>query len=133
MPTVRFSNDDFLMGKLIKPGHYHALIRSIVTKPAKSDGSAVYNINLKVVEPGDFNGVPLTDYMSEKAIGIGGIRFVRACNGGNEPKANESYELSNGVGKVVKIHVSNGLYNGRPTNNVDDYDVADSTFQREEE
>jgi len=133
VPTIRFSQDDFLMGKVIRPAHYHAMIKSIVTKPAKSDGSAVYNINMKIVEPGDFKGVPITDWLSEKALGIGGRRLVRACNGGVEPKPEENYELNNGVGKIVKIHVSNGLYNGRVTNNVDDYDTADPSFTNEEE
>jgi hypothetical protein len=129
---IRFTKDDFMMGKVMKPGYYHALVKGIVPKPAKSDASTVYNIQLKVVEKGENFGVPITDYMSEKALGIGGIRLVRALNGGNEPKPDENYDLENGRGKIVKIHVINEMYNGRLKNTVDDYDVPDSTFTLEE-
>lgn len=130
---VRFTKDDFLMGKVIKPGHYHALISNIIVKPAKSDGSNVYNINCKIVQPGEFKGVPVIDYMSEKAMGMGGIRFVRAANGGTEPSPEQTYDFDNAKGKIVKIHISNNLYNGRVTNTIDDYDVPDPTFKLEEE
>lgn len=121
------------MGKQIKPGHYHALVKNIISKPAKSDGSAVYNINLKIVTRGDYFGIPLTDFLSEKAIGIGGIAFVKATNNGVEPKADETYDFDNARGKVVKIHVSNSLYNGRITNVVDDYQVPDADFKLDED
>ncbi len=129
---VRFSKDDFLVGKQVKPGYYHALVKGIVSKPAKSDGSAVYNIQLKILTPGDYYGIPLIDYMSEKAMGMGAIRFIRACNNGEEPKADTGYDLDNGKGKIVKIHVINSLYNGRIVNNVDDYEVPDVDFKSDE-
>lgn len=129
---VRFTKDDFMMGKIIKPGYYHALIKSIVIKPAKTDQSSVYNIVCKIVTKGDAYGVNITDYMSEKAMGIGGIRFVRATNNGVDPKEDQTYDFENAIGKVVKIHVYNGLYNGKPNNSIDDYDVADTTFSLEE-
>lgn len=121
------------MGKVMKPGYYHALVKGIVPKPAKSDASTVYNIQLKCVEKGDFFGVPLVDYMSEKALGIGGIRLIRALNGGTEPQADQTYDLENGRGKVVKIHVINEMYNGRLKNTVDDYDVPNPEFSLETE
>ncbi len=120
------------MGKTVKPGYYHALVKGITVKPAKSDQSAVYNISLKIVEKGDFFGVPLTDFMSEKAIAIGGIRFVRATNNGVEPTEDQTYDFDNAKGKIVKIHIVNDLYKGRATNVVDDYDVADSNFTLDE-
>lgn len=129
---VRFTKEDFLMGKTVKPGYYHALVKGITVKPAKSDQSAVYNISLKIVEKGDFFGVPLTDFMSEKAIAIGGIRFVRATNNGVEPTEDQTYDFDNAKGKIVKIHIVNDLYKGRATNVVDDYDVADSNFTLDE-
>jgi hypothetical protein len=129
MPVVRFSQEDFLRSKVCKPGWYHCLIKAILTKAAKTDGSTNYQPQLKIVEPGDYLGIPLDDNISEKALGIGGIRFVRACNGGNEPKWDENYELANGVGKVIKVHVSNSLYNGRVKNDVDDYDTPDPSFK----
>lgn len=130
---VRFTKDDFLMGKTIKPGHYHALVKNIISKPAKSDGSAVYNINLKIVTKGDYFGIPVTDFLSEKAIGIGGIAFVKATNNGVEPQADQTYDFDNARGKIVKVHISNNLYNGRITNVVDDYQVPDADFKLDEE
>ena len=131
MPVVRFSNEDFLAGKVVKPGYHHALVKNIITKPAKKDGSDVHNIQLKIVEPGDYLGVPLTDYISEKAMGTA-IPFVKACNDGNEPKADENYELANGVGKVIKVHISNTLFEGKVKNTIDGYDVADPSFKSDE-
>lgn len=128
MPVVRFSNEDFLAGKVMKPGLYHALVKNIPTKPAKSDGSDVYHVQLKVVQPGDYLGVPLADYISEKAQGTA-INLVKACNGGIQPNADENYELMNAVGKVIKVQVSNSLYNGKVKNDVVDYLPADADFQ----
>jgi hypothetical protein len=129
MPVVRFSQEDFLRGKVIRPGWYHAVIKAVNTKPAKTDGSTNYIPQMKIVEPGDYFGIPVDDNFSEKALGISAPRFVRACNGGVEPKADENYELANGVGKVVKVQISNSLFNGRVKNDVNDYDCADANFQ----
>lgn len=132
MPVVRFTNEDFLAGKVIKPGLYHILVKNVTTKPAKTDQSAVHNIQCKVVQPGDYFGVPVTDYISEKAEGTA-IPFVRACLNGTEPKAGENYELANGIGQVIRAQISNNLYNGKVTNNITDYLPADPSFKMEEE
>lgn len=127
MPPVRFSKEDFLAGKVVKPGYYHTLVKNVVTKPAKKDQSDVYNIQMRIVQPGDYLGVPLTDYISEKAVGTA-IPYVRACNNGKDPNPDESYELANGVGKILKVLIGNDLYGGKITNTINDYQPADAGF-----
>jgi len=132
MPTLRFDNEDFLRSKVLVPKGYHCLVKSITTQAAKKDQSAVYVINLKVVEPGQYYGVPLAEFISEKAQGAG-IPFIRACNGGKDPDPGVNYELNNGVGKILKVQVVNGLYNGKVQNQVAGYDPADAGFVAKEE
>lgn len=132
MPAVRFTKEDFLAGKVVKPGYYHSLVKNVTTKPAKKDQSDVYNIQLRIVESGDYKGVPLTDYISEKAVGTA-IPYIKACNGGKEPAPDESYLLENGVNKILKVLVGNSLYNGKITNTINDYLPADAGFVAEED
>lgn len=132
MPPVRFSKEDFLAGKVVKPGYYHILVKPIEMKGAKTDGSQVYKLNHKIVEPGEYYGVPLQDYMSEKAMGMA-IPFIKACLGGKEPEPDVNYELANGVGMVIKAQVSNTLYNGRVKNEITDYQPADANFKIQDE
>lgn len=127
MPVVRFTNEDFLASKVVKPAQYHAVVKAIITTPAKKDGSEVYNIKLKIVTPGDYYGIPLNDYLSEKAMGMA-IPFITACNGGVAPKADENYELMNGVNKILKVQISNTLFDGKVKNKIDDYQPADAGF-----
>lgn len=131
MPVVRFSNEDFLAGKVVKPSLYHVLIKSITTQPAKTDGSAVHKVSVKIVQPGDFFGVPLQDYISEKAEGTA-IPFVKACNGGVAPNADQNYELNNGVGMVIRAQVQNGLFQGKVKNEIVDYQPAEPGFKLED-
>lgn len=132
MPAVRFSQQDFLASKVVKPGRYHAIVKAVTQKAASTDGSAVYKPQLIIVEPGEYKGVPLTDNFSEKAMGAA-IRYVQACLGGKEPDKDTNYELANGVGKILRVQTSNQLYNGRITNKIDDYDVADPNFVNPDE
>lgn len=132
MPVVRFTKEDFLAGKVVKPGGYHILVKNIITKPAKTDGSAVYHVQAKIVEPGDYLGVPLNDYISEKAEGMA-IPFVKACNGGEDPNVDQNYELSNGIGKVIKAQVANTMFGSRVKNEISDYMPPDANFKLQED
>lgn len=128
---VRFSKEDFLANKVVKPGYYHILVKSILTQPSKTDGSTVYKLTHKIIEPGEYQSIPLQDYISEKAIGMA-IPFITACNDGKAPDAETNYDLANGVGKVIRAQVSNTLYNGKVKNEITDYQAADASFKVED-
>lgn len=116
MARVTFSNEDILRSKLVAPGWYPMLVKSFEQQQAGTDGSDLYVFTLEIQSPGNpFNGVPLRNQISEKALGMG-IEFLEGC--GYEVKPGVALELDKVVGKKVEGFVQRGEYKGKPNNQV---------------
>jgi hypothetical protein len=117
MSLVTFSKTDILKNMLLKPGWYTVLVKDYEKQQAGTDGSDLHVYSL-VVQGGEFDGVPLRQQISEKAMGFG-IDFVQAC--GIEIVAGQQIDLSEMVGKEIDCFVQRGEYKGKPQNQAVDF------------
>jgi hypothetical protein len=119
MPSrVTFSTDDILRSKIVPPGWYSLLVKSMSEEQAGTDGSDLYVYRLIVQgggdpKQGDVKGVPLRFQISEKGLSFG-VEFLQAC--GQEVKNGVPVELAKVVGANIEGFVQRGEYKGRPTN-----------------
>jgi hypothetical protein len=118
--TFSASKEDILRSKSITPGVYTGVVKSVTQKAAKTDGSTntVFTFVIQGSPNGIFDGVPVDALFSEKAPGFAAelISILQGKKWEGEP-----VDLDNAVGKKVKIHVVNDVYNGRKTNKIDGY------------
>lgn len=119
MPSpFRIGREDLLRSKVVQPGWYPALIKSVTTKPAKTDGSLNTTIHC-VIQGGAFDGVPVDRLFSEKAPGFA-ENFVVAVTGA-PVDPDQEYDFERAVGKEVMIYVKNREWQGRLTNDIADF------------
>jgi hypothetical protein len=109
---VTFSTDDILRSKIIPPGWYDLLVKSMSEEQAGTDGSDLFVYKV-IVQSGDMQGVPLRFQISEKGLSFG-VEFLQAC--GQEIKNGVPVELAKVVGANIEGFVQRGEYKGRPTN-----------------
>ena len=81
----QISKSDMLRGKEVKPGVYLLTIKSLDQKPSKSDQSSMVIHVHMVFEGGEYNEVPITHYISEKAPGMA-VPFLEAVFGQKFPE-----------------------------------------------
>ena len=108
-----------LRGKTVEPGWYKAFIKNVSQEPASTDGSTNTIIDFTIVEEGPFKDVPVRRWFSEKAPGFA-VPFLVACGAKIGPDGG-SFNMENCKGKTILIYIVNGMYNNRPTNNVEDF------------
>jgi len=100
MPVnVRFSQEDLLGGKELKPGLRKLKVKSVSEAPGSKDPeSTTYPIKL-VVEEGPDAGVPINHWFSEKQM-FRLVEFLKCFTGG-VADVNKEYTLDDVVGKSV--------------------------------
>jgi len=111
---MTFSQQDILRSKLLPPGWYPLLVKSMAEEQAGTDGSDLFVYDCRV-ETGPFKDVPLRFQISEKAPGFG-IDFFEAC--GNVIQPGVQQDMGIPVGKHIDGYVQRGEYKGRPNNNL---------------
>jgi len=119
MARVTFSNEDILRSKIIPPGWYKLLVKSMSEEQAGTDGSDLF-VYKNIIQGGNYEGVPLRFQISEKAMGFG-IPYLVA--GGVDVKPGVAVDLNDNVGKVIEGFVQRGEYKGKPTNELVDFRV----------
>lgn len=118
MPSMLSATpQDLLRSKVIEPGMYVGVIKSVVQKPAKTDGST-NTIFTFIIQGGKFDGVPVDALFSEKAPGF--VAELMSILLG-KPWDGTPVDVDNSVGKKVKIHVINEKYLSRLKNTIDGY------------
>jgi hypothetical protein len=119
MALLNITPEDILRSKTITPGWYRVKVKRVGEKPAKTDGSTTYPVEMIVLSDGEFQGVPIQQVFSEKAPGFA-VKFIEAC-GKEVKREGGQYELTAAVDKELDVFIDNSLYQGRLTNNVKDY------------
>lgn len=122
---LRITPDDLKKGKLVTPGWYVAEVTDVTEKPAGTDGSMNWNIQLKIIGT-EFDGVPVYRTFNEKGAGFA-VTFVEAFNVRIDEKSGVEIDLKRTVGKKLKIYVKNEMYNNAMKNNVADFSPLEST------
>lgn len=117
MTLLNITDEDLLRGTLLKPGWYPVHINEVAETAAKTDGSTFWKMR-SVIRAGENKGVPLDFGFSEKAPGFA-IPFLKAITGHDVKAGNANLALASG--RDLDVYVTNGVYNGKPTNNVTDY------------
>lgn len=127
MPSVTITREDVLRGKVLEPGWYPVTVKSVDEEVSSKGDSTNYVVILLVDGPEHVAGTPLKVYFNEKAIGRS-IPFINACAGKDliDEKTVASdkpmtIDLGKTVGKSILAYVANGNYNGRTTNQVEDF------------
>lgn len=120
MAKLSISKSDILRSKLVKPGWVPIVVAKVSYEPAKSDGGASMNhvLDHEVTE-GEFAGVPLRDWINEKAPGTG-LGFLRACAFKITDEGGD-FSLEQTVGKKLMARIENQEFGGRFVNSVVDY------------
>lgn len=118
MPALQYTKEDLLRGKKVDPGWYNVKVTGVKPYEAKSDGSQNWDVEMKIIG-GPFEGVPVKKTFNEKAPGFA-IRFAAAFGYKPSPDGGE-IDLEKTVGRSLKIYIKNDMYNGRPTNKIEDY------------
>lgn len=118
MTMINIGKEDVLRSKIVKPEWYEAIVKSCnVEENSKKDANNF--VTEFVLKGGPFDGVPITVYFSEKAVGIM-IPFITAI-GGKVDENGGTFDPSRFAGKPVRVHVVNDNYQGRVTNKIDGY------------
>lgn len=72
------SKEDLLRGKSVKPGVYLLLIKDVDQRPSKRNPDSMTTYVNFVIESNDeYNGIPVTYYMSDAAPGMA-VNFLEA-------------------------------------------------------
>jgi len=109
---------DLLRSKLVEPGIYPAVIKSVQQKPGVKDPSTVNTVFTFHIVGGAYDGVPIDFLIPEKAPGFG-QELITILQG--KPWEGEPVDVDNAVGKKMRIHVINDVYNGRKNNKIDGF------------
>lgn len=129
MPTVEFSNRDFLRGTIVPPSWYRVKIITVGEALAKNGGSTNYPVNAEIICNGDTGattfveagkerplaGVPIDWNFNSKAIGFA-LGYLQAL--GVDVKPNQRFDLGASEGHIVDVYVENDTYEGRLVNRV---------------
>lgn len=113
--------EDVASGKLVQPGWYAVEVTRVEDKPSKNDpNKTVAHVRFKIIEKGEFENVPLMAYFSEPWAIVG---FANALGANIGKEGKKGIEISERTlkGKKLRAQVIRGEYQGRPTNNIQDY------------
>lgn len=128
MPTIEFSETDFLRQKIVDPAWYRLRIDGVGEKDSKDGNSTLYpmeGVILFNADNGDkeFTGVPLdgnnwqfNDTNFGKSLILG---FLQALtNGKIEP--NKRVELRDAIGKEIDAYIAPSMWQGKTKNSLTD-------------
>ena len=120
MPRISITRADMLRSTTLKPGWYKVSVKRVGEKPAKTDGSTTYPVDMIVISPAEFAEVPLQQVFSEKAPGFA-VAFIEAFKPGAVTKDGGNFELADAEGRECEVFIENEMYEGRLTNKVKSY------------
>ena len=129
MPTkLTITKEDLLKSKILEAGWYSAKVRGTTTKPAGTDGSTVYTVEMIVIggpnqkDGGSPIGVPLYKTYSEKAPGFA-VKFFQVLGAKIDPnKASTEVDFDGTKDRELKVFVKNDLWKGVMRNVVEDFE-----------
>lgn len=122
---INITTSDIKRSLQVTQGWYLVRVDNHSTEAAATDGSRRDIFNLVIVSPGEFDEVPLTFSISEKAPGFA-IPFLKACGApigvaGGPLEKGGSVDPKKCVGVTIECYVKNELYQGRMLNKPADF------------
>lgn len=122
MAVFTFSQEDINRSKLLEPGLWYNVEVTNVEEALSRKGDSMNTfVYMKVID-GPFTGALLTRTFNEKAPGAA-IPFIEAL--GYEVKPGVDYNLSNAIGRKLRVFVNHVEREGRILNNVADFRPLD--------
>ena|SRR5437899_1054629 len=125
MPAITFSEEDIKAGSIVaadKQGWFTFEVGNTKEKPAKTDGSTVYTVALKVLDGPDTNmhGALVFKTYSEKALWRAKDFFLAL---GGEIKAGARFEFDDCKGMKLQGYLRKGKNsdNGEDTNEITNF------------
>lgn len=121
------SAEGLLRSKVVAPGVYLLNIKNITSGPGKNDpSSTTVTIDFTIKDGPNAAGqgaigVPLRYWLSEKADGLA-VGFIEAVTGKKVPQTGAQIpDLTQFIGRDVSGYIKNGMYNGKPQNQIDGF------------
>jgi len=116
------SKEDAKRAQIVEPGWYQAHIKDISMERSNAGDSNTFHVKLVITSKGQFNSVPITTYISEKAPSMA-IPMLNATGSNIDPENFEGadFDLDACIGKDVDIAVENEPFAGRLKNAVKDF------------
>ena len=125
---LTITKEDLLKSKILEPSWYPVKVRGTTTKPAGTDGSTVYTVEMIVTggptqkDGGSPIGVPLYKTYSEKAPGFA-VKFFQVLGANIDPnKASTDVDFDAAKDRELKAFVKNDLWKGVMRNIVEDFE-----------
>lgn len=117
----QITRDDLLRSKVVSPGWYPLLVRSVEKGEAKTDGSMKVSVVFIVQKDGPFKDVPIPHTFSEKAPGFA-VAFIESANKKKiDGEKGGTFDLAQAQGRMVWGYVRNDTYQNRLINKVEDF------------
>jgi len=129
LPTkLTITKEDLLKSKILEPSWYSAKVRGTATKPAGTDGSTVYTVEMIVTggpnqkDGSSPIGVPLYKTYSGKAPGFA-VKFFQVLGAQIDPnKASTDVDFDAAKDREIKVFIKNDLWKGVMRNVVEDFE-----------
>lgn len=119
--------EDVARGTILQPGWYPAVVSKTEDRPAKTDGSNVTFVTLRLLEArdSDGNGVSNVNVVATFSVKAPGsiINFANALGNKIGKDGKKGVEISDRTCKdrKVSVYVKNDVYEGRTINKVADF------------
>ena len=120
MTVVSFTEQDLLRGKIVEPAWQRMKIDAVNSALSKDQGSTNHKVEGTIIRNADngdeqYQGVPIIWNFNSKAMGFS-KGFLEAL--GVTVEAGKRYDLKAAEGEIIDVFVENGMYEGRPKNEV---------------
>ena len=113
------NKEDILRSKAVAPGWYLAVVKSVITKSAKTDGSMNVIFTFKLIG-GTYDGTPVDALYSEKAPGFA-VPLMEALLKRKVNPEGEQFDFEKAVGQELLVYIKNEEYQGRMLNKAVDF------------
>jgi hypothetical protein len=130
MALFDITAEDVARGTLVKPGWYSFTVKSLDEKPAKQQKDPTQSVtvlhvgllldNAKNDEGADVGPVPVKATFPSNAPSMI-INFANAFGAGIGKEGKKIEVDDKYIGKRAKVYIKRGQYEGRVTNNCDDF------------
>lgn len=124
MPRVNVTPEDLKKSQIVEPEWFPAEVTAYEYAKSKDEKSFNHIYDFKLLAPPDNAGVVIKVWFNEKALGGNEyVQFHEAITGQkvDRKKGFSVEDPNNAVKRKLEVHVKNGTYNGRTTNNIDGY------------
>lgn len=117
--TISFTKGQTLQGVIMDAGWKVAEF-SEIEATVSSTGKDGYTVKFTILSPKKYEGVIVPSWHYDD-IGLGNLHKVFEAIVGHKIDSEKQYNAQALLKKPLKIHTSQGTYNDRPTNNINEF------------